>query len=71
MFMMAEILNSAIFRTFYSSLRVHFEMGYSIIMLERITWKLTANTRFHSINLHAYTSHFEKATPVLKLGLFW
>ena len=31
---------------------------------------LTANIPFHSIDFHAYISQIEKATPILKLGLF-
>ena len=30
-----------------------------------------ANIPFYSIDFHAYISLFEKATPILKLELFW
>ena len=43
----------------------------NIIMLEDITWKLETNTLCHSIDLYTRISLFEKATPVLMLGLFW
>ena len=39
-------------------------------MLKDVTWKLTANIPFHSNDLHAHISHFEKTTPVLKLRCF-
>ena len=32
-------------------------------MLEDVTWMLTTNIPFYSIDLHTYVSHFEKATP--------
>ena len=39
-------------------------------MLEDITGKLKTNIPLHSIDLHAHISHFEEATPVLKLDIF-
>ena len=39
-------------------------------MLENIIWELETNIPFHSIDLYTHKSLFEKATPVLKLGLF-
>ena len=33
-------------------------------------FNLTTNIPFHSIDLNAHISHFEKATPILKSELF-